>query len=337
VVGAWRLMGVCRASREGAKEWLRTLPGLVVCGGFTSAGEFTGEVWRLDLGELPWERMPSLTHGRADHACCAVRGGVVVLGGLVEGQEQTASVEILGSDSVAGEDGLFKVLPPLSRGIISSFAAAALDESESDQGQVLLLGGRIQGAITSSAHKVDLATGVCAPQPSLLSQHGVRGHTAARLADGRIVCVGKNVNNAVHGTAQVLEPPPPEHASPSEASWQWRYLPDMSVGRYGGRGCVLSDNRFAVFGGGTDNILTPTASCEVLTLDGDIERWDPLAPMHEARRSFASAAIGGCVIVAGGWDSSTAEVYEEALGRWRQLPCSLPHEAGGCCMGSAMM
>ena len=55
---------------------------------------------RLDLGnlgELEWERMPSLTRGRYAHACCAVRGGVVVLhGGIVEGQggrlEYTASV-----------------------------------------------------------------------------------------------------------------------------------------------------------------------------------------------------------------------------------------------------
>ena len=33
-VRAWQLTGVCRAAREGAKERLRTLPGLVVvCGG----------------------------------------------------------------------------------------------------------------------------------------------------------------------------------------------------------------------------------------------------------------------------------------------------------------
>jgi hypothetical protein len=30
LVGAWRLTGVCKAAREGAKFWLRTLPGLVV-------------------------------------------------------------------------------------------------------------------------------------------------------------------------------------------------------------------------------------------------------------------------------------------------------------------
>jgi hypothetical protein len=83
LVGAWRLTGVCRASREGARVWLRTLPGLVLCGGYTSTGEeISSAVWTLDLGELRWEHTSDLALGRAHHACCAVRGGVVVLGGL---------------------------------------------------------------------------------------------------------------------------------------------------------------------------------------------------------------------------------------------------------------
>jgi hypothetical protein len=106
VAGAWRLTGVCKVAREGAKEWLRTPPGLVVCGGFTD-GRASSEAWRLDLGEPRWKRMPSLTRRRTDHACCAVRGAVVVLGGMVEAEddewreELTASVEILGFDSEA--------------------------------------------------------------------------------------------------------------------------------------------------------------------------------------------------------------------------------------------
>ena len=110
----------------------------------------------------------------------------------------------------------------------------------------------------------------------------------------------------------------------------------MSVGRFGGGGCVLSDGRFAVFGGG-DNSRAPTASCEALTLAGGIARWDPLPPMHEARRLFASAAIGGCIVVAGGSGSITVEVYEEALGRWRRLPCNLPQDVQLFVMGSALM
>jgi len=60
--------------------------------------------------------------------------------------------------------------------------------------------------------------------------------------------------------------------------------------------------------------------------------------MREVRHFFASAVIDGCVIVAGGIGSSrTVEVYEEALGRWRRLPCNLPHVGGMSCMGSAVM
>jgi hypothetical protein len=41
---------------RGAKEWLRSLPGLVVCGGVTTSGAVVmNEAWRLDLGELRWD------------------------------------------------------------------------------------------------------------------------------------------------------------------------------------------------------------------------------------------------------------------------------------------
>ena len=46
------------------------------------------------------------------------------------------------------------------------------------------------------------------------------------------------------------------------APWQWRDLPDMSDERYGAGGCVLSDGRFAVFGG-TDNDGGDLASCRL--------------------------------------------------------------------------
>jgi hypothetical protein len=54
---------------------------------------------------------------------------------------------------------------------------------------------------------------------------------------------------------------------------------------------VLSDGRFAVFGG------KDAASCEVLTLGLGHQlpfvRWEPLEPMHEPRIGFACAAVGG--------------------------------------------
>jgi hypothetical protein len=60
--------------------------------------------------------------------------------------------------------------------------------------------------------------------------------------------------------------------------------------------------------------------------------------MREARCLFTCAAVGGCVIIAGGNSgSTTVDVYEEALGRWRRLPCNLPHEGGLYCLGGALM
>ena len=155
--------------------------------------------------------------------------------------------------------------------------------------------------------------------------HQIKDCTAGRLPDGRVLCVITTHLIAeedlyLHKMAQVLEPP--QHGSPVGASWQWRALPRTSEGRVISSGCVLSDGRFAVFGG-LDGRDKPCSSFEALTLSTGYPRWDVLPPMHEPRCNFVCAAIGGCVIVTG--DEVTAEVYEEGLGLWRQLPCSLPH------------
>ena len=341
VVGAFRLMAVCRAARVGAKYWIRTLPRILVCGGTAGEAEdMTREVWRLDLGKLQWERMSDLSCVRNDHACCVMRGGIVVLGGIVEGQEgseETASVEILGHNDQDEDEGrTFKALPPLSCGPIYRSVAIAIDESESDEGRVLLIGGVYENGDASAVYEVDLATGVCTAQPSLLSPQGSIRHnicTAARLQDGRIICIGEHSDLAAT-TTQVLEPT--TNGLSSEGGWQWRALPSANVVRYTGRGCVLSDGRFAIFGGFDAN-FDATSSCEALSLSGDVERWDPLPPMHEDRNGFACAAIGGCVIVVGGAGSVTAEVYEEGLGQWRQIPCNLPYDYQLTWMGSAVM
>jgi hypothetical protein len=95
----------------------------------------------------------------------------------------------------------------------------------------------------------------------------------------------------------------------------------MGVVRLGCSGCVMSDGRFAVLGGSNNGVYT---SCEALAIGDDDEHWEPLLPMHDARSSFTCAAVAGCVIVAGGRGRSSAEVYDEVLGRWLRLPFNLP-------------
>ena len=109
----------------------------------------------------------------------------------------------------------------------------------------------------------------------------------------------------------------------------------MSVGRFGCRGCVMSDGRFAVLGGaGNDNV--PTSSCEALVVDGDAH-WESLPPMHDARHGFACWAVAGCIIVAGGLGRKSAELYDAELNRWLRLPCDLPYDGGLFAMGSAVL
>jgi hypothetical protein len=54
LVGAWRLLVVCRAARVGEKEFLGSLSGLVVCGGYSAGGggSVVSEVWGLDLATM---------------------------------------------------------------------------------------------------------------------------------------------------------------------------------------------------------------------------------------------------------------------------------------------
>jgi hypothetical protein len=38
--------------------------------------------------------------------------------------------------------------------------------------------------------------------------------------------------------------------------------------------------------------------------------------------------MAGCIIIAGGMDCQSAEVFDEVLGRWLRLPHDLPHVSG---------
>jgi hypothetical protein len=286
------------------------------------------EVWRLDLATLQWVPMPALVAARADHACCVVRKALVVLGGYVEDEEEfTSRVEIL---SAGGEDRVFTDFPASSCGGIAGATAIAVEESDSAAGQVLLLGGGDeQGVVLSTVHLVDLATGVCTPQAALLDRRLL--FAAVRIPDGRVACAG---GYGALASAEVWGPPA---SGSSNTAWTWTQLPALSIRRYGSCGCVMSDGRFAVFGGLSNGGYT--SSCEALMVHRH-EHWHSLPPMHHARCHFACTAVARCIIVAGlrGYCTPSAEVYDEALNRWIQLPCEVP---GGntylMTMGSALL
>jgi hypothetical protein len=238
VLGARRLMRMCKAARAGGLEYLRTLPWLVVCGGEGDDDGFVSDALRLDLATMRWEPMPAVVTARDGHACCLVRGALVVLGGST------------------GED------EPLT-----SSSVVMVKESNIAAGKVLLLGGVDATGPVPTVQLVDLATGACVPQNNLLHQRFLGA--VGQLPDGRIVCASGV------GAASLAEVwGPPVHGAP-DAAWSWRELPAMSAGRWGCRGFVMSDGRFAVLGGSSNN-HDPTSSCEALVIDDGDVHWEPL-------------------------------------------------------------
>jgi hypothetical protein len=318
------------------------------------------------MATLRWGAMPALLAARNAHACCAVRGTLVVLGGISP-VSSVSSVEMLSSSEEEG--GAFVDLPPLSCSGFCCGVAIAVDESDSAAGQVLLLGGSHHTGPVPVVYLVDLATGACAPQNNLLHQERREYPAVGRLPDGRVVCAG-GIFGIGGSTAEVWGPPEQGAANPA---WIWRELPAMSVPRYACRGCVMSDGRFAVLGGINSNLEEaeaeeeeqeeedaeeaeldeeeedeeeeyeedynhfPTSSCEALVFVDGVAHWAPLPPMHDAREYFASGAVAGCVIVAGGWGRKSAELYDEELNRWLRLPCDLPYGTILTHMGSAVL
>jgi hypothetical protein len=157
------------------------------------------------MASLQWQSMPAHVTARIDHACCAGRGSIAVIGGdtLIGNQfTMTADLEVLSS----GEGGRFMSLPPLSCGEICGAATIAVEESDSAAGQVLLLGGRDPSSHPLfTVQLVDLATGVCTPQPHLLPRSRIY-LAAARLPDGRVVCPG-DIGGGVSSSAEIWGPP----------------------------------------------------------------------------------------------------------------------------------
>ena len=127
-------------------------------------------MWVLDLEDMQWTYYTHLLCERAHHACCMVRGSVFVLAGKDDEDTDTggctasvevASVEVLRYRARETEEDVFRDLLSLARGAVNLPIAISIDESESDEGQVLLIGGADVEGTTSKVHIVDLATGVC--------------------------------------------------------------------------------------------------------------------------------------------------------------------------------
>ena len=185
----------------------------------------------------------------------------------------------------------------------------------------------------STVHLVDLAIGVCTPQPNLL--RGRVMFAAARMPHGCVFCAGgADASATILSSAEALEPPA---QGATDATCIWRELPGLNVERYGCRGCVLSDG-LAVLGG-IDSNSQILSSCEAMAV-GDGEHWEHLPPMHDARTHFACAAVAKVRHRRRGissQNSSSVRRRAASIGSCGFRRCDLPLDGDLSGMGSALL
>eukprot|EP01045_Picozoa_sp_COSAG04_P013868 COSAG04_NODE_1007_length_8800_cov_5.348006_2_plen_189_part_00 len=150
------------------------------------------------------------------------------------------------------------------------------------------------------------------------------GSAAAALPCGTVLVAGGFGNGGVLQTAELWDP----------ATGAWSDLPPMAEERSAAGCCVLPSGRVAVVGGnrGAHQPLN-----DGVAFDPEARTWQPLPPMAHARGWHGVVAVAGGMLAVGGAEAVAedtddedgedeerplppAELFDEASGRWFELP-----------------
>ena len=320
----------CRAFRRWTWEARERLPRLLAVGGQVKRQGIwvpVAAAEMLSLATMRWVSgggaPPPLTLPREQHAACASATGIVtVVGGHNASSEQAEQDQqmrqALQWSPATGE---WESLPDMGEGRTDSCAVQLLD------GRTMVAGG-------ISATGISWPRGPSISSVEALAADGSGWSTLAPMGTGRfdhvigLLPIGHViVAGGMSGTGSLSSA---EMWNPATSSWS--ALPPMAHARSAAAGCVLPSGRFAVLGGeGTDG--EDRSDGEVY--DPVRRVWEPLpAEMAVSRFGSVAAPVPGGLIVAGGDKYNddavdSAELYEEASGRWFRLPHRKPDKAAG--------
>eukprot|EP01045_Picozoa_sp_COSAG04_P011426 COSAG04_NODE_735_length_10705_cov_33.479823_14_plen_390_part_00 len=311
VVELWRLRRVCRAFHRWGTAALAALPRVAVVGGELVDREPTAGVEVLDLSTLRWSSgvVPALPQPRQDHSVCALEGSgrVVVAGGCRGGGGWGTILTV--AQWVRGA-AAWVPLPNLAEKRRNMPAVALPD------GRAMLIGGRDHGHQDLASVEVLAADG---SGWSALAPMGTArdGAAAALLPCGKVLVaggyddgIGDDDDDGYLTTAELWDP----------ATGGWSDLPPMAEGRFAPACCVLSSGRVAVVGGYGSGGDGKRADGELF--DPVARTWQPLPPMCHGRNLHGMVAVlGGMLAVGGGGNGGAPnELFDEASGRWFELP-----------------
>ena len=320
----------CRAFRRWTWEARERLPRLLAVGGQVERQGIWGPVVAAEMLSLATMRWvsgggapPPLPLPREQHAACASATGIVtVVGGLNASSEQAEQDQQLRQAlqwSPATRE--WESLPDMGEGRTDSCAVQLLD------GRTMVAGGQCLYMTGSWPRGLSSVEALAADGSgwSTLAPMGTGrfDHVIGLLPIGHVIVAGGTSGTGSLSSAEMWNP----------ATSSWSALPPMAHARSAAAGCVLPSGRFAVLGG------LGTMDVEVRS-DGEVydpvrRVWEPLpAEMAVSRYGSVAAPVPGGLIVAGGGKDNldavdSAELYEEASGRWFALPHRKPDKAAG--------
>ena len=170
-------------------------------------------------------------------------------------------------------------------------------------GRVLVVGGISSRGYLATAEVYAPAIGTWSSTGSLKEARA--HHTATLLLEGKVFVAG-GFSGLYPAMTEVYEP----------ATGTWTTTGRLHQARAGHTATLLPHGKVILLGGGNGSKHTPT----IEVYDPSVDRWDALSSAGELTRSrtqhTTTLLADGRVLVAGGGESATAEVYEPATGIW---------------------
>ena len=193
--------------------------------------------------------------------------------------------------------------------------AAGVTATTLGDGSVLVAGGHLPA--NPATERFDPASGQWGLAGDMVVAR--RGHSATRLADGRVLIVGGvtcclATGDFLTSTAEIYDP----------STGGFHATGSLATARAFQAAALLPDGRVLITGGVIDINAATTASTEIY--DPSTGRFSPGGDMQVGREShFAIALTDGRVLVLGGVQASPAtDLFDPAANRWSLGPALQP-------------
>jgi N-acetylneuraminic acid mutarotase len=309
VSGTWTVSGQMNASRSGHTATLMTNGMVLVAGGDVSFQSVLSSAELYNPGTGTWTPTGSMTSARDNHTATLLNNGLVlVAGGAPDDVLSTTTAEVY--NPVSG----------------TWTATTSMHDARGEHTATLLPNGKVlvAGGYTfnppvvytgpyslQSAEVYDPNNGTWSWTGSLTT--GRRSHTAALLADGKVLVVGGFGHDNYDGlsTAELYDP----------ASGTWSVPGILATARYFHAATLLASGQLLITGGINNQTSYMPANAELYdpTLTLPTGSWAYNVPMNIARAGHTATLLAnGNVLVAGGTSFAPAELYFPFDNGWTQ-------------------